>query len=98
VQRRSRQQAGAPKGKGARTGSSPSPSATRADNTPPSVTLGQIRFHLELQVERDPIEGHVSDERGQTIFFTGWLELITVLEKALADAADRRPKENESPP
>jgi hypothetical protein len=70
----------------------------RADETQSSMTNTRIRFRLELEQQRDPIEGRLSDERGQTIHFIGWLELMSCLEKALADASDRLPNEHESAP
>jgi hypothetical protein len=42
-----------------------------------------LRFQLELERDRQPIQGRLSDERGNTTTFTGWLELIALLEKAL---------------
>jgi hypothetical protein len=41
--------------------------------------------HLQLEIQRDhdSISGHISDEHGHTIRFSGWLELISALEKAL---------------
>jgi hypothetical protein len=76
----------------------PVAATTHAHETPPSMTTDALRFELELQLARDPIEGRLSGEHGQAISFTGWLELMTLLEQALASASDREPTESDSPP
>jgi hypothetical protein len=45
------------------------------------VEHGADRFQLELNTNRNPIEGVLRDEQGETVAFTGWLELITLLER-----------------
>jgi hypothetical protein len=40
-------------------------------------------FQLEVERDRHPIEGRLTDEHGDAIAFTGWLELMTVLETRL---------------
>jgi hypothetical protein len=55
-----------------------------------------LRLQIELQPASDPIEGHLAGEHGETVSFTGWLELIAVIEHAMA-APDRTPHEGESP-
>ncbi len=57
------------------------------------MTTGQLRLKLELQLNRDPIEGRLSDEHDHATAFTGWLELIALIEDALKQASDRRPNE-----
>jgi hypothetical protein len=42
-----------------------------------------LRFQLELDRDRQPIQGRLSDEQGNRTTFTGWLELIALLEKSL---------------
>jgi hypothetical protein len=54
-----------------------------------------LRLHIELQPASDPIEGHLADEHGETVSFTGWLELIAAIENARAVAPDRTPLEGE---
>jgi hypothetical protein len=47
--------------------------------------MDRQRLHFELEVARDrhPIEGRLTDEHGHTVAFTGWLELIAVVETRL---------------
>jgi hypothetical protein len=45
-----------------------------------------LRFQLELERDRHPIDGRLTDEHGNTIPFTGWLELMALLEKGYAAA------------
>jgi hypothetical protein len=45
----------------------------------------RVRFELEIERDRQPIEGCLTDERGTTTPFTGWLELMALLEKPQAD-------------
>jgi hypothetical protein len=56
-----------------------------------------LRLHIELQPASDPIEGHLAGEHGETVSFTGWLELIAAIEHARAVTSDRTPHE-EAPP
>jgi hypothetical protein len=70
---------------------------THSDETPPRVTTGQLHLDLELEFDRDPIEGCVSDEHGRTTSFIGWLELIALVEKALMKASMHGLDENELP-
>jgi hypothetical protein len=58
------------------------------------MTTGLLRLQLELQLDRDPIEGRLRDEHGGTTAFTGWLELMALVEEALVQASGRRPSEN----
>jgi hypothetical protein len=44
-----------------------------------------LRFQLEVERDRHPIEGSLTDEHGHTVAFTGWLELIAVLETRLTE-------------
>jgi hypothetical protein len=44
----------------------------------------RLRFQLEVERDRNPIEGRLTDEHGHTVAFTGWLELMTVLETRLS--------------
>jgi hypothetical protein len=46
----------------------------------------RLRFQLEVEGDRNPIEGRLTDEHGHTVAFTGWLEFITVLETRLSGA------------
>jgi hypothetical protein len=41
-------------------------------------------FQVEVERDRHPIEGRVTDEHGDTVAFTGWLEFMTVLETRLS--------------
>jgi hypothetical protein len=43
-----------------------------------------LRFQLEVERDRHPIEGRLTDEHGHTVAFTGWLEFIPVLETRLS--------------
>jgi hypothetical protein len=45
------------------------------------------KLTLELAAERITIAGRVSDERGTSIEFSGWVGLASALERALAPAA-----------
>jgi hypothetical protein len=62
------------------------------------VTTGQLRLKLELQLDHDPIEGRLRDEHDEATAFTGWLELMVLVEDALVQASERRPSEDESAP
>jgi len=44
----------------------------------------RLRFQLEVERDRHPIEGALTDEHGRAVAFTGWLELITVIETRLS--------------
>jgi hypothetical protein len=44
----------------------------------------RLRFELEVERDRHPIEGRLTDEHGHAVAFTGWLEFITVLETRLS--------------
>jgi hypothetical protein len=50
------------------------------------MSAESLRFRLELERESDAIAGRLSAEQGNTIVFTGWLELISALEEARARA------------
>jgi hypothetical protein len=56
----------------------------------------RLRFQLELDRERDPIEGRLTTQQGQTITFTGWLELMSALEDARETEAS--PPDEDDPP
>jgi hypothetical protein len=45
----------------------------------------RLRFQLEVERDRRPIEGRLRDEHGHTVVFAGWLELIAVLETRLTE-------------
>jgi hypothetical protein len=45
----------------------------------------RLRFQLEVERERHPIEGALTDEHGHAVAFTGWLELIAALETRLTE-------------
>jgi hypothetical protein len=45
----------------------------------------RLRFQLEVERDRHPIEGRLTDEHGHIVAFTGWLELIAVLETRLSE-------------
>jgi hypothetical protein len=42
--------------------------------------------HLELALDADPIAGLIHGEEGQSIPFSGWMELARTLELSLAEA------------
>jgi hypothetical protein len=60
-----------------------------------SMTTGQLRLQLELELDRDPIEGRLYDEHGQAVPFIGWLELMALVERSLVGTSDRMPDEGE---
>jgi hypothetical protein len=39
------------------------------------------RLQLDLATEIDPIQGQIIDDRGKVWPFTGWLDLVEVLER-----------------
>jgi hypothetical protein len=45
----------------------------------------RLRFQLDVERDRHPIEGCLKDEQGNSVAFTGWLELIAVLETRLTE-------------
>jgi hypothetical protein len=56
-----------------------------------------LRLHIDLQPASEPIEGHLAGEHGETVSFTGWLELIAAIQHAMAGASDRTSHEGEPP-
>ena len=46
-----------------------------------------LHLELQLQTETEPITGRLTDQQGRAIDFTGWLELITAIEAAMAGAS-----------
>ena len=50
------------------------------------MTTTRLRLVLELEGAGDPIAGRLRRGRGRAVPFTGWLELITAVEAARADA------------
>jgi len=59
------------------------------------MAAAPLRLKLELARASDPIEGRLSDEHGKRFPFSGWLELIALLEAAKAE--DGRPPTREGP-
>jgi hypothetical protein len=55
----------------------------------------RVRFELEIERDHQPIEGCLTDERGNATPFTGWLELMALLEKPHADP--QRPPADSAP-
>ena len=43
----------------------------------------QTQVTLDLEVGAEPIAGRLSDDRGTTVVFAGWLELAAALEHAV---------------
>ena len=43
----------------------------------------QTQVTLDLEVGAEPIAGRLSDDRGTTVVFAGWLELAAALERAV---------------
>ncbi|HEY2656521.1 MAG TPA: hypothetical protein VGI55_12080 [Solirubrobacteraceae bacterium] len=50
---------------------------------------GRQRFILELAPSAEPIAGSLTDERGTTVSFTGWLELASALERVSQCSPER---------
>jgi hypothetical protein len=50
------------------------------------------RFILELAPSSEPIAGSLTDERGATVSFTGWLEMATALEQVSQRSPEPAPK------
>jgi hypothetical protein len=46
-----------------------------------------LRVGLDLEADAEPIRGQLRDSRGGTQPFTGWLELIQLLDRARAGHA-----------
>jgi hypothetical protein len=46
-----------------------------------------IRLTIELENERDPIEGWLRVEHGEAVPFTGWLELMAAVEQVRTRAS-----------
>ena len=55
----------------------------------------RLRFELEIERDRHPIEGRLTDQGGNTTAFTGWLELMALLEKPHAN--QQRPPTDSAP-
>jgi hypothetical protein len=53
-------------------------------STPVSSTR---RVSIELASGSSPIEGHLTDETGSVVAFTGWVGLIAELDRALGGPA-----------
>jgi len=49
----------------------------------------RLRLELELRRAGEPIEGRLSSEHDETVWFTGWLELIAAVDAAKAEDARR---------
>jgi hypothetical protein len=47
----------------------------------------QTQVTLDLEVGAEPITGRLSDDRGTTVAFAGWLELAAALENAIRERA-----------
>ena len=62
------------------------------------MEAGLVRLQLELEPSAEPIEGRLTDERGETVAFTGWLELIGAVEAARASARPLTPQGGQPPP
>ena len=46
-----------------------------------------LRIELEVEREGDPIAGRLAYEDGESVSFTGWLELMAAIEVALAQGS-----------
>jgi hypothetical protein len=51
----------------------------RKESNPES---GRQRFELEVDRESDPIEGELTDGTGRRRSFSGWLQLMSMLQRA----------------
>lgn len=45
----------------------------------------ETQVTLDLEVGSEPIAGRLSDDRGTTVAFAGWLELAAALENAIRE-------------
>jgi hypothetical protein len=54
-----------------------------------AVAARPDRFTLEVDSVEDPISGRVSDGRGTTRSFIGWLGFANALQSALSEASSR---------
>jgi len=55
-----------------------------------------VRLELELERERDPIEGRLVYEHGESLVFVGLLELMAAIEVVLAKASPGAPGQSET--
>jgi hypothetical protein len=51
---------------------------------------GSVSIVVALDIDAEPIHGSVDDDSGASIEFTGWLELMSVISKLQARAANDR--------
>jgi hypothetical protein len=61
------------------------------------MATGPLRVQLELRRGVEPIEGRLIDDHGEVVSFTGWLELMSVLEAARAGTPRRLDPGSPSP-
>jgi hypothetical protein len=61
------------------------------------MATGPLRVQLELRRGVEPIEGRLIDDHDEVVSFTGWLELMSVLEAARAGPPRRLDPESPSP-
>jgi hypothetical protein len=60
------------------------------------MTTKAFRLELEIERDRDPIVGRLSDEHGHTVRFTGWLELISAMQKAVINGGTQAQKDEQA--
>jgi hypothetical protein len=56
------------------------------------MDLEPLRFQLELAVDSEPIEGLLHREQGESVPFTGWLELMAAIDATRTQALDATPR------
>jgi hypothetical protein len=50
-----------------------------------------MRLELVLVRDADPVQGYLRDERGRTVSFAGWLDLMAIIDALLEDVDRARP-------
>jgi hypothetical protein len=55
----------------------------------PVVCAGSVQVKIEMTRESDPVTGKVSTRDRESREFTGWLELMSMLEEARVADADQ---------
>jgi len=52
---------------------------------------GPIDFHCRIDSLEEPIEGRISDGRGRSLRFRGWIEFSAALQSLAGDARGEEP-------
>lgn len=79
-----------------RQGTVPVMAPTRIPTAPDPPGLAIL--HVAVEVDSDPIRGTVTIAHGTAVAFTGWIELIQLLERAHKPDADQSCRRSDQSP